>query len=62
MQEVQKIGNAFNLHKIFSGRQLNAASRKSLKIQASSIAKRRILSKQRFVQLKVFNYCNTLWK
>ena len=35
MQGVQKIGNAFNLHKSFSGRQLNAASRKSLKIQAS---------------------------
>ena len=49
MQEVKKIGNAFNLYKSFSGRQLNAASRKSLKIQASSIAKRRTLSNQRFV-------------
>ena len=46
MAKSQKIYNAFNPHKIhksFAGHQLNAASRKSLKIQASCIAKRRTL-------------------
>ena len=40
-----KIGNVFSPHKRFAGRQLNAASPKSLEIQASSLAKRRTLSK-----------------
>ena len=57
-----KIRNVFNPHKSFPGRQLNAASRKSLEIQASSLAKRRTLSNQKFVYVKVFKYCNTSWK
>ena len=33
------MGNVFNPGKSFPGRQLNAASRKSLEMQASSVAK-----------------------
>ena len=36
-----------------------SASRKSLEIQASSLAKRRTLSNQKFVYVKMFRYCNT---
>ena len=59
MAKSPKIGNVFNPHKSFPGRQLNAASRKSLEIQASSLAKRRTLSSQKFVYTKVSRYCNT---
>ena len=38
-----KISNVFDPRKSFPGHQLNAASRKSLEIQASSIAKQRTL-------------------
>ena len=51
--------NVFNSHKGFPGRQLNAASRKSLEIQASSLAKRRTLSNQKLVYVKMFRCCNT---
>ena len=57
-----KIGIVFKPHKGFPGGQLNAASRKSLEIQASSLAKRRTLSNQKCVNVKVFRYCNTSWK
>ena len=43
MANSQKISNVFNPHKSFPGRQLNVASRKSLEIQASSMAKQRTL-------------------
>lgn len=46
----------------FPGRQQNASSRKILEIQASSLAKRRTLSNQKFVYVKVFKYCNTSGK
>ena len=46
----------------FNGRQLNAASRKSLEIHVSSLAKRRTLSNQRFAHIKVLRCCNTSWK
>ena len=41
----EKFGNVFNSH----SRQLNAASRKSLEIQASSVAKQRTLANRQFV-------------
>ena len=44
-----KIRNVFNPHKSFPGGQLNAASRKSLEIQASCIAKQRTLLNRKFV-------------
>ena len=47
--KISQIGNVFNPHKSLPGRQLNAASRKSIEIQTSSIAKRRTLSNQNFV-------------
>ena len=56
LEELIKITVIFIL---FPGRQLNAASRKSLEIQASSLAKRRTLSNPKFVYVKVFSYCNT---
>ena len=46
----------------FNGRQLNAASRKSLEIHVCSLEKRRTLSNQRFVHIKVLRCCNTSWK
>ena len=54
-----KIVNVFNPHKSSPGHQLNTASRKSLEIQAPSLAKRRTLSNQKFVYIKVFRRCNT---
>ena len=51
--KISKIGNVFNPHKSFPGRQLNAASRKSLEIQASCIAKQRTLLNRKFVCIKV---------
>ena len=57
-----KIGNVFNPHKCFPGRRLNDASRKSLEIQASSVAKRRTLSNRKFVCIKVSRCCETTWK
>ena len=43
-----KMSNVFNQHISFPGRPLNAASRKSLKIQSPSIAKGGTLSNQKF--------------
>ena len=62
-----KIGNVFNPHKSFPGRQLNAASRKSLEIQASSpppplSQNEEPFSNQKFVYVKISRYCNTSWK
>ena len=57
-----KISNVFKLHKSFPGRQLNAASRKTLEIQASCIAKRRTLLNRKFCWIKVLRCCNTTWK
>ena len=51
-----KIGNVFNPHKSFPGRQLNAALR--LEIQASSVAKRRTLLNRKFVCIKVLRCSN----
>ena len=59
----QKISNVFSPHKSFPGRQLNAASCKSLEIQASSIAKWRTrLSTWKFVWIMMFSCAYTLWK
>ena len=59
MAKSPKICNVFNPHTSFSGLQLNAASRKSLEIHVSFLAKRRTLSNQRFAHIKVFRCCNT---
>ena len=59
LSENPKIGNVFNPRKSFLGRQLNAASHKSLEIHTSSLGKRRPLSNQKFVYIKVFSCCNT---
>ena len=53
MVKSPKIGNVLNEHKSSSGRQLNAAARKSLELQASSLSKRRTLWNQKFVYIKV---------
>ena len=44
------------------GRHVNAASRKSLEIEAYSITKPRTLLKQKFVGKLVFDCSNTSWK
>ena len=53
----------FNLHdSSLGGRHANAASRKSLEIQAYSITKPRTLLKRKFVGKLVFSCSNTPWK
>ena len=52
----------FNLHNSSLGRHVNAASRKSLEIQAYSIIKPRTLLKRKFVWKLVFSCCNASWK
>ena len=51
-----------NPHKSFRGRQLNAASRKSLEIQASCIVKQRTLLNRKFVCIKVLRCSNITCK
>ena len=48
--------------KSFPGRQLNAASRKCLEIQASCIAKQRTLLNRKFVCVKVLRCSSITWK
>ena len=57
-----KMRNVFNPHKSFPGRQLKGASRKSLEIQASCIAKQRIPLNRKFVCIKVLRCSNITWK
>ena len=52
----------FNLHDSSLGRHVNAASRKSLEIQAYSVTKSRTLSKRKFVWRLVFSWSNASWK
>ena len=59
--KIKVIFNVFNPHKSFPRGQLNATSCKSLEIHESSLAKRRTLSNQKFVYVKLFTYCNTSW-
>ena len=52
----------FNLNDSSFGRHVNAASRKSLKIQAYSVTKPRTLLRRKFVWKLVFSCSNTPWK
>ena len=49
MAKFPEISHFFNLHDSPLGRHVNAASRKSLEIQAHSVTKPRTLLKQEFV-------------
>ena len=57
-----KSKSKFNVHDSSLGRYVNAASRKSIEIQAYSITKPRTLLKRKFVWKLVFCSSNTSWK
>ena len=56
--KLPEISHFFNLHDSSLGRHVNAASRKSLEIQAYSIRKPRTLLERKFVRNLVFSCSN----